>query len=63
MAMNAKGLFSNNFALSVIIFSILVILFVVFAVVKLNLISELIVLVLMLAVGIFGILPHSFEEM
>lgn len=63
MAINAKGLFSNNFAIATIVFSILLILLVVFAIMKINLIATLVVLFLAMLVGIFGILPHAFEEM
>lgn len=63
MAIKAKGLLSNKFALSIIIFSILVIVFVVLAILNVNIIADTVVLVLMFCVGIFGILPHAFEEM
>ena len=63
MSDNKGGLLSNNFALATIIFTILVVLFIVFAVVKINLWVEFALLVVMMMVGFFGILPHAFEEM
>ena len=63
MSINKGGLLSNNFALATIIFTILVVLFIIFAVVKINLWVEFALLVVMMMVGFFGILPHAFEEM
>ena len=63
MSFNKGGLLSNNFAIATIIFSILAILFIVFAVVKINLWVEFALVVVMIMVGFFGILPHAFEEM
>ena len=63
MSINKGGLLSNNFAIATIIFTILVVLFIVFAVVKINLWVEFALLVVMMMVGFFGILPHAFEEM
>ena len=64
MSINKGGLLSNNFALATIIFTILVVLFIIFAVVKINLWVEFALLVvMMMMVGFFGILPHAFEEM
>ena len=63
MSINKGGLLSNNFALATIIFTILVVLFIVFAVVKINLWVEFALLLAMMMVGFFGILPHAFEEM
>ena len=63
MAIDMKGLLGNNFAIASILFVILAILFVVFAVLKLNLWIDFALLVVMMMVGLFGILPHAFEEM
>ena len=63
MAINKSGLLGNNFAIASIIFLVLVILFVVFAVLKLNLWIDFALLIVMMMVGLFGILPHAFEEM
>lgn len=63
MSINKGGLLSNNFAIATIIFTILVVLFIVFAVVKINLWVEFALMILMMMVGFFGILPHAFEEM
>ena len=63
MSINKGGLLSNNFAIATIIFTILVVLFIIFAVVKINLWVEFALLVVMMMVGFFGILPHAFEEM
>ena len=63
MSINKGGLLSNNFAIATIIFTILVVLFIVFAIVKINLWVEFALMVVMMMVGFFGILPHAFEEM
>lgn len=63
MSINKGGLLSNNFAIATIIFIVLGILFVVFAVMGLNLWIEIVLLIVMMMVGFFGILPHAFEEM
>ena len=63
MSINKGGLLSNNFAIATIIFTILVVLFIVFAVVKINLWVEFALMIVMMMVGFFGILPHAFEEM
>ena len=63
MSINKGGLLSNNFAIATIIFTILVVLFIVFAIVKINLWVEFALIVVMMMVGFFGILPHAFEEM
>ena len=63
MSINKGGLLSNNFAIATIIFIILGILFVVFAVMGLNLWIEIVLIIVMMMVGFFGILPHAFEEM
>ena len=58
-----NGLLSNNLAVASIIFAILTILFIVFAVLKVNLWVDFALVVLVMMVGFFGILPHAFEEM
>ncbi len=63
MASKMNGLLSNNLAVASIIFAVLTILFIVFAVLKVNLWVDFIMVVLMMMVGFFGILPHAFEEM
>ena len=63
MASKMNGLLSNNLAVASIIFAILTILFIVFAVLKVNLWVDFALVVLMMMVGFFGILPHAFEEM
>ena len=63
MSIKKGGLLSNNFAIASILFGILAVLFVVFAVIKLNLWVEFALIVAMMMVGFFGILPHAFEEM
>ena len=63
MAINKSGLLGNNFAIATIIFLVLAVLFVVFAVLKLNLWIDFALLIVMMMVGLFGILPHAFEEM
>ena len=63
MSINKGGLLSNNFAIATIIFTICAILFVVFAVMKINLWADFALIVVMMMVGFFGILPHAFEEM
>ena len=63
MSINKGGLLSNNFAIATIIFIVLGILFVVFAVMGLNLWIEIVLIIVMMMVGFFGILPHAFEEM
>ena len=63
MSFNKSALLENNFAIASIIFGILAILFIVFAAVKFNLWVDFVLLIAMMMVGMFGILPHAFEEM
>lgn len=63
MSINKGGLLSNNLAIASIIFTILAVLFIVFAVMKINLWADFGLLVAMMLVGLFGILPHAFEPM
>ncbi len=63
MSFKKGGLLSNNFAIAALVFTVLAVLFIVFAVMKFNLWIELVLLVVMLMGGFFGILPHAFEEM
>ena len=63
MSFNKDGLLSNNLAVASIVFVVLMILFVVFAVLKVSLWLDFAVIVVMMMVGFFGILPHAFEEM
>lgn len=57
------GLLSDKFAIASVAFSVLVVLFTVFAVMDINLWATYITLILIMLVGIFGIMPHAFEEM
>ena len=63
MSSKMGGLLSNNLAIASILFIVLAALFVVFAVLKVNLWFEFALVVIMMMVGFFGILPHAFEEM
>ncbi len=63
MSFNKDGLLSNNLAVASIVFVVLMMLFVVFAVLKVSLWLDFAVIVVMMMVGFFGILPHAFEEM
>jgi len=63
MSFNKDALLSNNLAIAAILFFILAVLFIVFAVMKVNLWVDFVLIVLMMMVGFFGILPHAFEEM
>ena len=63
MSINKGGLLSNNFAIASIILAVCAILFIVFAVVKIDLWVEFALVIVMMMVGFFGILPHAFEEM
>ena len=63
MTFNKSALLENNFAIASIIFGILAVLFIIFAAVKVNLWVDFVLLVAMIMVGLFGILPHAFEEM
>lgn len=62
MANEEKGTFTQRNNLALIVSAVLLVLFVVFTVLNINLTIGYIILVIMLMVAFFGIVPYLFGE-
>lgn len=62
MLIGRNGFLSNNFALSTIVFAVLIIIFTVCALSRVDVWIDVLILIIMMAVGFFGILLYTSEE-
>ncbi|MCQ2052683.1 MAG: hypothetical protein MJZ03_01930 [archaeon] len=62
MLSGRNGFLLSNFALSTIVFAVLIIIFAVCALSRVDIWVDVLILIVMMTVGFFGILPHISEE-